>query len=289
MLSDHDLLTQITQVKPTSCYLHRAWGYLRESKRPHLSCSLSTCRAQALSAGWSRLSELGSHLVTRKRPAFLAANEKMRSGFSSHVSFKKKEALGTASGYSRCLDPVLLVCRVLSGRRNSGHFEAGWHRLVPGKAPATTGKCAGLPRGRPHGQVSSAPGFSHARLGPSGVRVQGVTGLCLPQGEMLDNIELNVMHTVDPVEKAPGRRPKEQSQVPGSGPRGEPPPPPSETGPSCALISSSPVSVSAFLLHPGKGNAMIDRVQVAWTSPWASWARTWQTPKRRSSIRVASG
>lgn len=36
----------------------------------------------------------------------------------------------------------------------------------------------------------------------SRVGVLGVTHVCSLQGEMLDNIELNVMHTVDHVEKA---------------------------------------------------------------------------------------
>ncbi|XP_034884836.1 syntaxin-3-like [Mirounga leonina] len=42
----------------------------------------------------------------------------------------------------------------------------------------------------------------HVSSNSPGVGLWGVTHVCSLQGEMLDNIELNVMHTVDHVEKA---------------------------------------------------------------------------------------
>lgn len=135
-----------------------------------------------------------------------------------------------------------------------GHFEAGGRRLGLG-APATTGG-AGYP-GRPHGWFPGAPVAPACELGPGpGVRVQGVTGLCPPQGEMLDNIELNVMHTVDYVEKAWQEETKRAAKYQGQA-RKVSPPSPQRTGPSCALRLSPPlpvsVSAAATSLHPGKG------------------------------------
>ena len=96
----------------------------------------------------------------------------------------------------------------------------------------------------------------HASWDRPGVCVQGVTGVCPPQGEMLDNIELNVMHTVDHVEKAreeTKRAVKYQGQARKVSPRR-----PRRTGSIvCALLLSPPSPCVCLCchhpLHPGKG------------------------------------
>ena len=82
-----------------------------------------------------------------------------------------------------------------------------------------------------------------------GVHVQGVTGVCPPQGEMLDNIELNVMHTVDHVEKAreeTKRAVKYQSQAR----KVSPPPPPEDRVHRVRSLAVSSLSLCLSLLLP---------------------------------------
>lgn len=118
-----------------------------------------------------------------------------------------------------------------------------------------------------HGEVCGVALRKAARAGfwaLPGARVQGVTGACPPQGEMLDNIELNVMHTVDHVEKA-REETKRAVKYQGQARKVSPLAAPGGQGPSCELsrcLLPLPVSVSAAATSgiPGKG-AMIDRIE----------------------------
>lgn len=123
--------------------------------------------------------------------------------------------------------------------------STGNHREVCGVTPRKAAR-----------QVSGCPCGLCTRAGTVLGCVQGVTGVCPPQGEMLDNIELNVMHTVDHVEKAreeTKRAVKYQGQARKVSPRR-----PRRTGSIvCALLLSPPSPCVCLcchhLLHPGKG------------------------------------
>ena len=163
---------------------------------------------QALSAvagTWSRLNELGSDLSDQEEASLPGS---MRDAFwllFSCFILKKKRGVGDPSGYSRCLDHVLPgVQGAVSHREVTEWIFRG--RVAAASAWESTGHhgevCMVTPWKAAWAGFQALPVASHASWDRPGVRVQGVTGLCPPQGEMLDNIELNVMHTVDHVEKA---------------------------------------------------------------------------------------
>lgn len=86
-------------------------------------------------------------------------------------------------------------------------------------------------------------------LSGGGGRLLSVTSVCSLQGEMLDNIELNVMHTVDHVEKARDET-KKAMKYQGQA-RKVRRPPPSGKSPCCALsLALSSLSLSLLLLPP---------------------------------------
>lgn len=232
--------------------------------------------------------------MTRKRPVFLAARDASLASLLT-LHFKKRGAgHPSPSGYlqvSRHLLPGVQgavwqditewTFREAGGRRSAWESTGQHYR----------GGVQGYPRWKAAWAGPGARGLARAGTGP-GVRVQGVTGLCPPQGEMLDNIELNVMHTVGPLRRRLRRRPKRA--ITRVRPEGEPSHP-QRTGPSCALSRCLLPLPRLFCLccrHlgiRGKG-AMIDRIEnnnmdqsvLRGSGPW-------QTPKRRSSIRAASG